>query len=126
MIIGISPEIFAYIHSNEDNEFEMKFYSPTEKEYKTITNPTLKEDIIPKLQIGDILITDGDGILIYDLVRDDKGGVIDAFILYSTMGMGRFVNSKIHRNRVNYPSGNIFSSHVITISNFLKTFLNFF
>ena len=117
-----SPEIFAYIHSNEDNEFEMKFYSPTEKEYKTITNPTLKEDIIPKLQIGDILITDGDGILIYDLVKDDKGGVIDAFILYSTMGMGRFVNSKIHRNRVNYPSGNIFSSGVYRL--YLNNILN--
>ena len=68
------------------------------------------------------MITDGDGILIYDLVKDDKGGVIDAFILYSTMGMGRFVNSKIHRNRVNYPSGNIFSSGVYRL--YLNNILN--
>ena len=46
-----------HIYSNELN------YSPKEKEYKAIINPTLKEDIIPKLQIGDILITDGDGLL---------------------------------------------------------------
>ena len=94
-----SPEIFAYFHSNEEtNEFVMEYYSPTGTDkYKTIKNPTFKEDIVPKLQIGDIMVTEDHGALIYDLVKDNNGKVIDAIIIQSTMGIGRsYVNSKLY------------------------------
>ena len=95
----------------------MKYYSPTENDkYKTIINPTFKKDIIPKLQIGDILITKGHAALIYDLVKDDEGNVIDAIIIHSGRGIGRsFVNSKIHRNTAVLPSGEVFSSSIFRL-----------
>ena len=99
-----SPEIFAYSQTNGNNEFEMKYYSPTETDkYKTVKNPTLIDDIIPNIQIGDILIDSYHVVLIYDLVKDNEGKVIDAIIMDSFSGMGKsYVNTKIYRGSLPY------------------------
>ena len=118
-----SPEIFAYSQTNGNNEFEMKYYSPTETDkYKTVKNPTLIDDIIPNIQIGDILIDSYHVVLIYDLVKDNEGKVIDGIIMDSSSGMGKsYVNSKIYRGSLPLSSEESFLGGNLYLNSKLNT-----
>jgi len=64
------PEVVLYSNINADKKMEMKIYSENERnKYKTIINPSLK-DVIPLVQIGDILTYIGHTFLIYDVETD--------------------------------------------------------
>ena len=91
-----SPEVALYAHINENKQVEMKIYSPNEpNKLKTFINPSLK-DIIPLVQVGDVLTYTGHTFLIYDVEKDSTGKVTDAIIMESGHGRGKaYVNSKI-------------------------------
>ena len=105
-----SPEVISYSHINEKKEVEMKIYSPNESNnFRTLINPSIK-DIIPLVQVGDILCYTGHTFLIYDIEKDNDGKVIDAIIMESGHGKGRaYVNSKIAVERVKLSNGNEFA-----------------
>ena len=66
----------------------------------TLINPSIK-DIIPLVQVGDILCYTGHTFLIYDIEKDNDGKVIDAIIMESGHGKGiAYVNSKIGKERI--------------------------
>ena len=102
-----SPEVVAYSHVNEKKEVEMKIYSPNQlNSIKTLINPSIK-DIIPLVQVGDILCYTGHTFLIYDIEKDSTGKVIDAIIMESGFGIGRaYANSKISVERFKLSNGN--------------------
>ena len=91
-----SPEVVLYTHINEKKQVEAKIYSPKEpNKLKTKINPSLK-DIIPLVQVGDVLTYTGHTFLIYEVEKDSTGKVTDAIIMESGHGRGRaYVNSKI-------------------------------
>ena len=103
------PEVIAYSFINKQKLHEMQIYSPKEKnKIKTIIQPSLK-DIIPLIQIGDILTYTGHTFLIYDVERDSNGNVIDGIIMESGHGIGKaYVNSKIAA-KVKLSNGNDFA-----------------
>jgi len=100
-----SPEVVFYAHINENKQVEGSIYSPKESnKLKTIINPSLK-DVIPLVQVGDVLTYSGHTFLIYDVERDSTGKVTDAIIMESGHGRGRaYVNSKIAQ-KVKFPNG---------------------
>jgi len=100
-----SPEVVFYTHINENKQVEGHIYSPKESnKLKTIINPSLK-DVIPLVQVGDVLTYTGHTFLIYDVERDSTGKVIDAIIMESGHGRGRaYVNSKIAQ-KVKFSNG---------------------
>lgn len=100
-----SPEVIAYSHINSEKNVEMKIYSPKEpNKYKTIINPSIK-DIIPLVEVGDVLCYTGHTILIYKIEKDENGIVKDAIIMESGHGKGKaYVNSKIS-NKVKLSKG---------------------
>lgn len=104
-----SPEVIAYSHINSEKNVEMKVYSPEEpNKYKTLINPSVK-DIIPLVDVGDVLCYTGHTILIYKIEKDEKGIVKDVIIIESIHGKGKaYVNSKI-ANRVKLPKGGEFA-----------------
>ena len=67
---------------------------------KGVSNLSI-ESIIPKLQIGDLLTFQnfnggGHTIMVYDIIKDEKGNARDAYIIESTEGIGKaYINSKI-------------------------------
>ena len=83
----------------------MKIYSPKEsKKYTTLINPSIK-DIIPLVQIGDVLTYTSHTFLIYDVEKDSNGKITDAIIMESGYGKGRaYVNSKI-ANKIKLSNG---------------------
>ena len=92
------PEVIAYSTINSaTNNLEMKFYNSSSKtNYTTKINPSIN-DIIPIIQIGDILSFPGHTFLIYDVIKDSKGKVIDTIIMesgYNIRNNSR-INSKI-------------------------------
>ena len=91
-----NPEVVLYSHINENKQVEMKIYSSKESNnYTTLINPSLK-DIIPLVQVGDVLTYTGHTFLIYDVEKDSTGKITDAIIMESGHGRGRaYVNSKI-------------------------------
>jgi len=91
-----SPEVVLYTHINGNKQVEAKIYSPKESnKLKTIINPYLK-DIIPLVQVGDVLTFTGHTFLIYKVEKDNSGKVTDAIIMESGHGIGKaYVNSKI-------------------------------
>jgi len=90
---------------------EMKIYSDKEKNnYKTIINPSLK-NIIPLVQIGDVLTYTGHTFLIYDIVIDGSGNIIDAIIIESTPSGSEFVNLKVSP-KVTFSNGKTLGSMV--------------
>ena len=116
------PEIIAYSYINEDKSLEMKIYSPKEKNnIVTLINPSLK-DIIPLIEIGDVLTYTGHTILIYDVERDCNGKVIDGIIMESGHGIGKaYVNSKIAQT-VKLSNGKKFAgpNHFLYLNSKLK------
>jgi len=76
-----SPEVIFYSHINENKQIETKIYSPkSSNKYKTLMNPSIKE-IIPLVQVGDVLTYTGHTFLIYEVEKDSAGKVIDAIIM---------------------------------------------
>ena len=105
------PEVVLYSNINADKKMEMKIYSDKEKsKYKTIINPSL-EDVIPLVQIGDILTYTGHTFLIYDIMTDGNDKVIDAIIIESTPSGSEFVNIKVSP-KVTLPNGKTIGSAV--------------
>jgi len=105
------PEVIAYSTINiKTNNLEMRFYNSSSKtNYTTKINPSLK-DIFPILQIGDILTYDLHTLLIYDLIKDNNGKIIDALLIESGYGIGEsWVNSKISRAII-LPNGENFGT----------------
>ena len=89
------PEVVLYSNITSDKKMEMKIYSEKEiNKYKTIINPSLK-DVIPLVQIGDVLTYTGHTFLIYDIVTDVNGNVTDAIIIESTPSGSEFANIKV-------------------------------
>ena len=89
------PEVVLYSNINSNKKMEMKIYSNKEKnKYKTIINPSLK-DVIPLVQVGDVLTYTGHTFLIFEVETDKNGKVKDAIIMESTSGGNAYVNSKI-------------------------------
>ena len=86
----------AYSYIRDKNISELKIYSPKEEnKYKLISNPTIN-DIIPLLQIGDILVYTGHTQTIYDIEKDKNGKVIYSIIMESYQGSGlTYVKTKI-------------------------------
>ena len=85
-----SPEVIAYSKINtQTNNLEMSFYNSSSKNnITTKINPSIN-DIIPLLKIGDILSYSLHTFLIYDVIKDSKGNVIDAIVMESGYGSGR-------------------------------------
>jgi len=108
-----SPEVVAYSQINKKKEVEMKIYSPNQSNtFKILINPSIK-DIIPLVQIGDILCYSGHTILIYDVEKDNTGKVTDAIIMESGFGKGRaYVNSKIAVEKVKLSNGKEFAGPI--------------
>ena len=105
------PEVIAYSTINiKTNNLEMRFYnSSSNTNYTTKINPSLN-DIFPILQIGDILTYDLHTLLIYDLIKDNNGKIIDALLIESGYGIGEsWVNSKISR-AIKLPNGENFGT----------------
>ena len=105
------PEVIAYSTiNNKTNNLEMRFYNSSSKNnYTTKINPTLN-DIFPILQIGDVLTFDLHTLLIYDLIKDNNGKIIDAILIESGYGIGEsWVNSKISRS-ITLPNGEKFGT----------------
>ena len=102
------PEIIAYSYLKEDKSREMKVYSPDKKnKYEIIKNPTIN-DIIPLVQIGDILTHNDHVFIIYDVVKDKNGKVIEAIYMESMYGLGgSYVSSKIPRERIKLSNGEV-------------------
>ena len=108
------PEVIAYSTINiKTNNLEMRFYnSSSNTNYTTKINPSLN-DIFPILQIGDILTYDLHTLLIYDLIKDNNGKIIDALLIESGYGIGEsWVNSKISR-AIKLPNGENFGTKII-------------
>ena len=106
-----SPEVIAYSSINrKTNNLEMKFYNSSSKtNYTTKINPSI-DDLIPIIQIGDILCYIGHSFIIYDLIKDHNGKVIDAIIMESGYGQGKsWVNSKVSET-IKLPNGKSFGS----------------
>ena len=101
-----SPEVIAYSKiNNKTNNLEMSFYNSSSKNnITTKINPSIN-DIIPLLQIGDVLTYSLHTFLIYDVIKDSKGNVIDAIVMESGYGnRGEYANSKISES-VELPNG---------------------
>ena len=106
-----TPEVVLYSNITSDKKMEMKIYSEKEKnKYKAITNPSL-EDVIPLVQIGDVLTYTGHTFLIYDIVTDGDGKVTDAIIIESTPSGSEFANIKVSP-QVTLPNGKTLGSVV--------------
>ena len=88
----------------------MSFYNSISKNnIKTKINPSIN-DIIPLLQIGDILSYTLHVFLIYDVIKDSKGNVIDEIVMESGYGnRGEYANSKISES-VKLPNGEAFGT----------------
>ena len=92
------PEVIAYSEKTVGKNIKMFLKFKDNK--KGFSNLPI-ESIIPDLQIGDLLTyqnSNGGGhtIMVYDLIKDEKGNVKDANIIESTVGIGKaYINSKI-------------------------------
>jgi len=118
-----SPEVIFYSHINENKQLEAKIYSPkASNKYKTLMNPSIK-DIIPLVQIGDVLTHTGHAFLIYDIEKDSTGKLIDAIIMESSHGKGEaYVNSKIAK-KVKLSNGVDFAgpTHFLYLNSYINT-----
>ena len=107
-----SPEVIAYSKINKDNNMEMYFYSPGSKNNLTsVINPSLLKDIMPIIEIGDVLTHSTHAFLIYDIERDKDGNIIDAILMESAPYDNAYINSKISR-KVTLPSGKTFGNYL--------------
>ena len=107
-----SPEVIAYSKINKDNNMEMFFYSPGSKNNLTsVINPSLFDDIMPIIEIGDVLTNSIHAFLIYDIEKDKDGNIIDAILMESTSYNNTYINSKISE-KVTLSSGETFGNYL--------------
>ena len=100
-----SPEVFMSIEQiNKD--LTIKLYSEKEQgNYEISKNKTFKE-IIQHLEIGDLLVQNDIGVIVYDKIRDENGDISDIIVASSTFGIGGgYVKTKIEKNYVGASSG---------------------
>ena len=87
---GIDDNWGLVITDLRENDKYIKF-----NDNVVLKNPT-PEEILPYLECGDVLTYTGHAMLIYDLIYDEYGNVIDAYTLESGYGSGNnYVMSKI-------------------------------
>ena len=92
-----SPEVIAYTKKNL-SENAWYFYTPGTKDNITkVINPTLHKNIIPILQIGDIISYTGHTFIIYDIERDSDGNATDAIIMETSAS--DYIESKLCKRR---------------------------
>ena len=92
------PEVVAYSlpRNSDDEKREFLVYNYEEDCGEFIYYPTL-DDMLSRLEIGDILTYTGHAILVYDIIKDSQGKTKEAIIIESTHGIGEaYVNSKIN------------------------------
>ena len=107
-----SPEVIAYSKINKDNNMEMFFYSPGNKNNLTsVINPSLLDDIMPIIEIGDVFVHSIHAFLIYDIEKDKDGNIIDAILMESTSSNNTYIYSKIS-DKVTLSSGKEFGSYL--------------
>ena len=101
------PESLLYSEINKENTEIRDFYiySKEKNNYTKTNNFSLKE-LIPLLQIGDVLTYTGHTQIIYDVEKDSNGNVIDAFILESIQ-QGAYIKTKNPREEIAGPNGRI-------------------
>lgn len=106
------PEVIAYGSRDSNNDLTMKFYnSGTQNKYTLLINPLLK-DIIPYLRCGDILTYTGHTVLVYDMVYNNLGEPVDAYIMQTGFRFGKsYAVTKISRpvtinNKIKFGSQN--------------------
>ena len=96
-----SPEIVGYSYINDKNIPEMKIYDPKAQNNYTIINPTF-EKIVGLIKVGDIL-AGSHAMLVFDLIKNEDGKIIDAIMMHSAQGIGRSrIETKIGREIVEY------------------------
>jgi len=97
-----SKEVVAYGHTEKENDkYVVHMQFKEDNGYKEIIKPTV-HDILAYLRVGDVVTyynvdsDQGHTMLVYDLIYDDNGNVIDAYIMQSTGGRdGAYINSKL-------------------------------
>ena len=91
------PEVVAYsLPRADDEQREFLIYNYEEECGEFIYYPTL-DDMLSRLEVGDILTYTGHAILVYDIIKDSNGKKTEAIIIESTHGIGEaYVNSKIN------------------------------
>ena len=92
------PEVVAYSppRNSDDEKREFYTYNYEKKLGQLVYNPTL-DNMLSRLEVGDILTYTGHAILVYDIIKDSKGKTTEAIIIESTHGIGEtYVNSKIN------------------------------
>ena len=112
-----NPEVIAFGNRDANNNLVMKLYDKsTNSASITLTNPSVT-DILPYLKCGDILTYTGHTMLVYDMVYDENGDVVDARIMESGHGNGGYnVKTKIPNlisigNDITFGSSNNFLYH---------------
>ena len=111
-----SPEVVAYAKTNNENNLEMKYYCPTEnKKYKSVLNPNYT-DILPLMEIGDILIEPTHWMIVYDIIKDNNGNKIDATLIHSMSGSGKtHIRTKVPTDPIYKPTGVEYSQEKYSI-----------
>ena len=94
--VGKRKEVIGYGQLQKNGD--LYWYDGTTNDsgnLQFIVNPTQKY-VLSQLKIGDIIDYTGHVMLVYDLVYDNKGGIIDACLIHSTTGRGNRVKTKNH------------------------------
>ena len=109
-----SPEVFMFLEQVGE-KLEFKRYSEADQDnYELLYDPTYNE-IIQHLEIGDLLVQGGFGVIVYDKIEDENG-ISDIIVASSSAGIGGgYIKTKIERNSINYDSGEFFSSVGISL-----------
>ena len=109
-----SPEVYMTLDQIDEN-LEISLYTESEPNHYQILHNKNYEEIIQHLEIGDLLLQSGTGIIVYDKIKDENGKN-DIIVAYSSVGIGGgYVKTKIERNGVNYPSGDFYSNSALSI-----------
>ena len=107
-----SPEVYIVLEPY-DEKYTMKLYSETEESHYVLEENTPYNEIIDKLEIGDLLVGGGIGLIVYDKIKDETGITSDIIVAYS--GGNGYVKTKIERIGVNLPSGESFSNSAYSL-----------
>ena len=94
--VGKRKEVIGYGRLQKNGD--LYWYDGTTNDsgnLQYIVNPTQKY-VLSQLKIGDIIDYTGHVMLVYDLVYDNKGGIIDARLIHSNTGRGNRVKTKNH------------------------------
>ena len=89
---GKRPEVIGYWIKQDG---KLKWYDKDHDKDHPLENPTTG-DIIPLLQIWDIIHHYGHEMLVYDLIYDDSGNVVDVYLIHANAGGGYRTRSKNH------------------------------